>query len=65
MIQEFTILYKFQRKYHRPSVPTGQLGALVGASKRSKIDWSAFMIDIENPEKGRSMRAQHKISDST
>lgn len=37
--------------FHGPSVPlpTGQLGALVGASNRSKVDWSAFMIEIENP----------------
>lgn len=39
--------------FHGPSVPTGQFGALVGASNRSKIDWSAFMIEIENPKNER------------
>lgn len=32
-----------------PSTPTGQYGALVGASKRSKMDGSDFMIEMENP----------------
>jgi hypothetical protein len=38
-----------------PSVPTGQFGALVGASNRSKIEWSAFMIEIENPAISREV----------
>lgn len=33
-----------------PSTPTGQAGALVGASKYCKIAWSAFMMEIEKPE---------------
>ena len=34
---------------YRPSTPTGQAGALVGASKNCKIVWSAFMMEIEKP----------------
>jgi len=45
-----------QVQSHRPSVPTGQFGALVGASNRSKIEWSAFMIEIENPGKRSIVR---------
>lgn len=41
---------------HRPSTPTGQYGALVAASSRCKIISSAFMMDIEKPDKHTMLR---------
>lgn len=34
-----------------PAEPTGQCGALVGASSSCNRVWSAFIIEIENPER--------------
>jgi hypothetical protein len=40
--------------HHRPSTPTGQCGAFVEASKRCRIASSAFIMEIENPERNKS-----------
>jgi hypothetical protein len=39
-------------KRERPSEPTGQAGALVGASSLCKMFSSDFIIVIENPANG-------------
>jgi hypothetical protein len=43
--------YIFQER-ERPSEPTGQAGALVGASSLCKMFSSDFIIVIENPANG-------------
>lgn len=44
-----------------PSAPTGQDGALVGASKRSKMVGSAFIIEIENPIASNYWSQQYEL----
>ena len=40
--------------HHRPFTPTGQCGAFVAASKYCRIASSAFIMEIENPERNKN-----------